>query len=78
MVNLAPYNRLPPKPSYIKKVLATLEQNPESRPIDIERNTGLTRTQVMCTLEQLLQENKIKAVSGKSRSYSLVEESGSS
>ena len=72
MLNLAPYNKLPPKPEYMSKVLAVLQKYPDSRPVDIERKTRLTRTQVMCTLEQLLRENKIKVTSGSPRCYRLA------
>lgn len=73
MLKLAPYNRLPTKPEYVTKVVTMLEKYPESRPVDIERKTGLTKTQVMCTLEQLFKDNKIKVVNGSSRRYSLAE-----
>ena len=74
MVNLAPYNKLPPKPEYIAKVVAVLHKNPDSRPVDIEKKTGLTKTQVMCTLEQLIRERKVLVITGKSRLYRLAED----
>lgn len=73
MLKLAPYNKLPTRPEYITKVMKMLEKNPESRPVDIERKTGLTRTQVMCTLEHLLKEDQIKVINGSSRRYRLTE-----
>jgi len=71
MANLAPYNRLPPKPEYINKIIAMLSKHPESRPIDMERKTRLTKTQVMCTLEQLLREKKVILASQNPKTYSL-------
>jgi len=75
MLNLAPYNKLPPRPEYITKIVAMLEKHPDSRPVDIERNTGLTKTQVMCTLELLLRDKKIEVVTGRPRSYRLADKS---
>ncbi len=74
MINPTPFNKLPPRPEYIAKVLAMLNKHPDSRPLEIERKTGLTRTQVMCTLEQLLKENKIRVIEGGTRLYSLAED----
>jgi hypothetical protein len=72
-MNLAPYNKLPAKPEYIAKVLALLEKQPDSRPIDIERKTRLTKTQVMCTLQELLRDEKVKVASENPRRYSLLD-----
>lgn len=73
---LAPFNRLPARPEYIVKVMEALgdEENDISRPIEIQRKTGLTRTQVMCTLEHLLAEKKITA-KGSPRKFSLLQNS---
>lgn len=75
MPGLSPFNSLPPKPEYINKVLAMLEKHPDSRLMDIERKTRLTKTQVMCTIKELLKEKKIETINGNSRRYRLIEKS---
>jgi len=71
MVKLATYNKLPPRPEYINKIIVVLSKYTELRPIDIERKTKLTKTQVMCSLDQLLEEGKIVASTTKPKTYSL-------
>jgi len=71
MTQLAPYNKLPSKPEYIDKVLKILLKHPGLRPIDIERKSKLTKTQVMCTLEELIKNGQVVIISQSPKLYSL-------
>jgi sugar-specific transcriptional regulator TrmB len=71
VTRLAPYNSLPPRKEYIDKILKMLSNYAGARPIDIEKKTKLTRTQIMCTLEQLLREGRIKSSLSRPTTYSL-------
>ncbi len=71
MAQLAPFNKLPSKPEYMDKVLGILTKYPRSSPLDIERRTKLTKTQVMCTLETLIREGSVAIVNQSPKLYSL-------
>ncbi len=71
MVKLAPFNKLPPRPEYINSITKVLTETPNLRPIDIEKITKLTRTQVLCTLDLLLKEGKVETTGQSPRTYSI-------
>lgn len=58
-MKLAYFNRLPTRPEYVDKVLACLDDSDGMPDAAIARATGLTKTQVLCTLEKLLEDDRI-------------------
>ncbi len=63
---LAPYNKLPVRNEYILKVTNSIKLKGRSF-TSIQNRTGLTRTQVACTLDQMINEGlvDIELVKGK-------------
>lgn len=58
---LSYFNKLPPKPSYINKVLKVLS-SAHLTLSQIQTKTLLTRTQVACTLDKLISEKKVLVI----------------
>lgn len=70
-MRLAPYNSLPPRPEYTQKVVACLSDGKDWTAFNLCKATGLTKTQVLCTLEQLIASEKISTKENPKR-FSLV------
>ena len=62
------YNTLPARPLYIKKVLSALKGDGLLTALDIQKKTGLTKTQVVCTLDALSGDEIIEKVQLKGKS----------
>ena len=69
MTRLAPYNKLPPKPEYMKKILGALSDGGELSKKDLQTRSGLTMTQLGCSLEVLLANGTVGRASKKNRMY---------
>ncbi|REL34049.1 hypothetical protein DXX92_01045 [Thalassotalea euphylliae] len=65
---LSYFNKLPPKPSYINKVLKALS-SAHLTLSQIQTKTSLTRTQVTCTLDKLIAEKVIVTHEEKGKKY---------
>lgn len=48
------YNTLPPRPEYISKVLKALSKNGNLTESEIVAKSGLTKTQALCALVELI------------------------
>lgn len=67
-MKLAYFNKLPAKAEYIQAVLNVLTG--KELPLNqIQKKTGLTKTQVACSLEQLIAENQIEIICNKNKNY---------
>lgn len=64
------FNKLPPKPEYIAKVLKALSNGSDLSEKDLVLRTGLSKTQTLCALIDLI-ENKKVIRSEETRRYSL-------
>ncbi len=75
MGRLAIYNNLPARPAYLKKVVKILAGSPQIKVSVIVKKTKLTKTQVLCTLEELLKRQDVvnKRVGGV-LTYDLADE----
>lgn len=58
------FNTLPARPEYLKKVTSALKRRSELKVADLVQATGMTRTQVMCALEELVRQGKVIQHSG--------------
>jgi hypothetical protein len=56
---LTPFNRLPPRAEYIEKVMGCLIKHDRLSCAELMRLTGLTKTQVMCTLELKISDGTV-------------------
>lgn len=53
------FNTLPPKPEYLAKVLSALSKDSELSEKDLVLRTGLTKTQALCALIELVKNKKV-------------------
>ncbi len=58
------YNTLPPRPEYIKKVLKALSRNGNLTEVEIVAESGLTKTQALCALVELMKQGNVSKVDG--------------
>ncbi len=65
------FNTLPPKPEYLAKVLSALAKGSEMSEKDLVLRTGLTKTQALCALIELVKSNKVKKLVDTKR-YCLI------
>lgn len=68
--NLAPFNSLPPKSSHLKAVVGALTIKEGANVKYLVDRTRLTRTQVLCALEALIQTGQV-VQSGTPSTFSL-------
>ena len=61
MSRLAHFNSLPSRTEYIKRVLSTLDGGSSYTLMELQRKTKLTRTQVACTLDDLLSKGEVSS-----------------
>jgi hypothetical protein len=74
---MSSFNTLPARPAYIAKVLGALGDGHSMSAFDIQNKTGLTKTQTLCTLDNLISVKKIEKVRIKANSlYQIVSVSG--
>lgn len=66
------FNSLPPKPAYLSKVLNALSNSTDLSEKEIVLHTGLTKTQALCALVELVKTEKVRKIESTKR-YSLVE-----
>jgi len=59
MTKLALFNKLPARAAYIVRVLDALKKASPLKVGDIEKATKLTKTQALCTLEKLIEDQVI-------------------
>jgi predicted ArsR family transcriptional regulator len=72
MAGLAAFNNRPPKPEYAQKIIRVLKRKQSCRLIDLTKATKLTKTQVMCSLDELLTTGVvIISLQSDSKFYSL-------
>lgn len=64
------FNTLPPKPEYLAKVLSALSKGSELSEKDLILRTGLTKTQALCALVELVTTKKVTK-SEDTKRYSL-------
>jgi len=69
------FNTLPAKPSYLKKVLSALTAKDGMTEREIVNATGLTKTQALCALADLVKDN-IVAKDESTKRYVLLETKG--
>ncbi len=60
MTRLTYFSTLPPKPEYISKINKVLSNGELLTLSEIQAKAKLTRTQVTCTLDLLIQQKKIQ------------------
>lgn len=65
------FNTLPPKPEYLAKVLSALSKGSELSEKDLVLRTGLTKTQALCALIELVKNKKVMK-SDDTKRYSLA------
>ena len=65
------YNALPPKPEYVRKVVGVLSKTTELSERDIALKSGLTKTQSLCALVELIKGGKVTK-NEKSKCYGLI------
>jgi hypothetical protein len=65
------FNTLPPKPEYVGKVVNALSKTAELSERDIVLRTGLTKTQTLCALLDLIKVGKVNK-NEKSKRYHLT------
>jgi hypothetical protein len=65
------FNTLPPKPEYIRKVIGVLSMTDELSERGIAHKTGLTKTQSLCALLELIKTGKVTK-NEKSKRYRLI------
>ena len=68
-MRLATFNTLPPKANHLSAIMGALNKHGPLGISDLVRKTGLTRTQALCALEQLINEQSVKVASDKPRTY---------
>lgn len=73
MSNLSSFNTLPARPEYISAVIRKLSKR-ELALNQVVKSTGLTRTQVACTLDHLIDMSKIEVIVINKRKYYKVSE----
>lgn len=56
------YNTLPPRPEYISKVLKALSRNGNLTEVEIVAKSGLTKTQALCALVELMKQGHVSKV----------------
>jgi hypothetical protein len=54
------FNDLPVRPEYLRKLRPVLAKKGEARVADLVGATGLTRTQVLCALEELVRTGEAR------------------
>ena len=64
------FNTLPPKPEYLRKVRNALTTESPLSLHKIVKATGLTKTQVACTLEQMVADGEIIETGSSPKMYS--------
>jgi DNA-binding IclR family transcriptional regulator len=69
------FNSLPPKPAYLSKVLNALEKSTGLSEKEIVLQTGLTKTQALCALGELVKYGRVERNESTKR-YSLIETQG--
>jgi DNA-binding IclR family transcriptional regulator len=69
------FNILPPKPAYLSKVLKALETSTDLSEKEIVSQTGLTKTQALCALVELVKSGRVEKIESTKR-YSLIEGKG--
>lgn len=71
-MKLAYYNKRPPKPQYIERIFRILNTNKSQSLSQIQKASGLTKTQVGCSLDYLLLKSAIDVeIKDGARLYSL-------
>lgn len=65
------FNTLPTKPEYIRKVVGVLSKVTELSERDIVLKSGLTKTQSLCALLDLIKVGKVTK-NEKSKCYGLI------
>jgi len=69
------FNTLPPKPVYLSKVLNALEKSSDLSEKEIVVQTGLTKTQALCALVELVKSGRVEKIESTKR-YRLIEAKG--
>jgi len=64
------FNTLPPKPEYVRKVVSVLSKTKELSEKDIVLRSGLTKTQTLCALVELIKIGSVIKIE-KTKFYSL-------
>lgn len=53
------FNTLQPKPEHLKKVISVMERRDAVKVVDFVQMTGLSKTQVLCALNALVQQGAV-------------------
>lgn len=53
------FNKLPPKPEYLKKIQTAFAKKEYLSEQELIKNTKLTKTQVLCALEELINRGEV-------------------
>ncbi len=69
------FNTLPPKPAYLSKVLNALEKSTDLSEKEIVLQTGLTKTQALCALVELVKSGRVEKIES-TKCYRLIEAKG--
>ena len=69
------FNILPPKPAYLSKVLRSLAKSVDLSEMEIVSKTGLTKTQAICALVELVKTGKVEKIESTKR-YRILERKG--
>ena len=70
-VRLNRFNDLPPKPEYLQRVRLAMRKQPVASAVTLVTITGLTRTQVLCALEELLKLGEVVREPGPKLTFRL-------
>lgn len=57
---IAKYNKLPPRPEYIRKVESALKRGGAQSITNLILSTGLSKTQAACALDALIAGGRVK------------------
>lgn len=65
------FNSLPPKPAYLSKVLNALERSTDLSESEIVIQTGLSKTQALCALVEMVKTGRVEKIESTKR-YRLI------
>jgi hypothetical protein len=65
------FNKLPPRPAYLVTLRNIFQQKDRITESELIRLSGLTKTQALCAIAELMRTQEIQMV-GKQKEYALV------
>lgn len=71
-MSLTPFNKLPPKPAHLNKVLSAFNSGSELTEKELIIASGLTKTQTLCAAEELMKQGAISRDSSTKKFHLLT------